>query len=258
MKILLTNDDGYRAPGLRALYEALSEVAEVTVVAPEREQSAVSLSITLSNIIRVSRIEDEVLRGFYVEGTPGDCVKYACAMVYGEKPDYVFSGINHGSNVGLNANYSGTVAGAVEGTMLGIPSVAVSLASFNSDDFSAAANAAREVLEMIQRHPLGKYELLNVNVPPLPWERIKGMKVTRASLSSFRERFEKRVDYRNRDYYWIGGEWEELESVEQGDREANDEGYIAITPLTVDWTAHSALERMRSRGWDREWNRKDG
>src|SRR3972149_6324379 len=111
MKILLTNDDGYRAPGLKALYETLSEIADVTVVAPEHEQSAVSLAITLSNILRAHPIEDGNLKGWYVAGTPGDCVKFACSEVLKEKPDFVFSGINMGSNVGLNANYSGTVAG---------------------------------------------------------------------------------------------------------------------------------------------------
>ncbi len=254
MKILLTNDDGFQAPGIHALYEALSQVADVTVVAPDGERSAVSLAITLTDILRVKTIQNETMKGYTISGTPADCIKIGCSELLDFRPDYVFSGINSGSNTGLNANYSGTVAGAVEGAMLGIPAVAMSLASFKSKDFRGSCDAALKILELIKENPLGKYELLNVNVPPLPPEEIKGYKVTRVSFSSYREVFEKRVDARQNEYYWMGGVWTDLEKVNNGDLQANEEGYVSITPLTADWTAYSTLERLHDLGWEDSLN----
>jgi len=254
VKILLTNDDGYQAPGLEALFNALSTVADVTVVAPDRERSAISLAITLADIIRVSPIENGSLKGFHTTGTPADCVKIGCSELMDSRPDYIFSGINSGSNVGLNANYSGTVAGAVEGAMLGIPSVAVSLTSYDFHDYRGACQASLKILDMIKENPLNQFELLNINVPSLPLDEIKGMRISRVSLSSFREKFDRRTDARDREYFWMGGIWNERGADLDGDRFFSDEGYVAVTPLKVDWTAEGTLQRLREKGWDQDWN----
>ncbi|HEB83973.1 MAG TPA: 5'/3'-nucleotidase SurE, partial [Bacteroidetes bacterium] len=229
-RILLTNDDGYLSPGLQALYEALSGEAKVTVVAPDRERSAVAMGITLTDPLRVWPIRDDGLRGYFINGTPADCVKIGCSELMDEPPDYVFSGINRGSNVGLNCVYSGTVAGALEGALLSIPSVAVSLASFQSNDYRGAVKVALHVLRRLREVPLEHFEFLSVNVPPLPVEELKGIRVTRVGYTVFREVFDRRHDARDREYYWMGGKWTELGDLEEGDDRAVGRGYAAVTP----------------------------
>ncbi len=253
MKILLTNDDGFRSPGIKALYDALSEVAEVTVVAPSSEMSAISLAITLTRPLRANRIEENGLVGWHVDGTPADCVKIGVGELLKEQPDYVFSGINIGSNVGLNANYSGTVAGAIEGAMLGIPSVAVSLAAYDSRDFRGSMKAAREVLSLLEKSTLGRYELLSVNIPAMPPDDLKGLKVTRVARTSFREVFDRRKDVRDRDYWWMGGVVHTFEPVPDGDDEMVQEGWVTVTPLKVDMTAEKTLTLLRDSGWEQNW-----
>lgn len=253
MRILLTNDDGYQAPGIRALYDALSEVADVTVVAPDRQRSAVSLGITLEDPLRAWSIDHTGMKGFAVNGTPADCVKMGMGELVKETPDFVFSGINQGTNVGLNCNYSGTVAGAVEGALNGIPSIAVSLLSFTQKDYSVPARAARLVLEKLETFQMTPYEVLNVNVPDLPMDKIKGIRVAPVSHALYREVVEKRYDTRHQEYYWMGGRWMDLNHVEGGDHETTSAGYIAVTPLTVDWTSHKTLGRLRDAGWDQDW-----
>lgn len=258
MRILLTNDDGYQAPGIRALYDALSLVADVTVVAPDREQSAVSLGITLTEPLRAWDISHTGMKGWCVNGTPGDCVKLAMHGLLDFKPDFVFSGINQGSNVGLNANYSGTVAGAVEGAMNSVPAIAMSLLSFKSRDFSGAAYAARWVLDHLSSDSLlPPFHVLSVNVPALPLEELKGIRVTPVSQVMYREVIEKRLDTRQREYYWLGGTWLEIDETNGGDHEVTRDGYVAVTPLKVDWTAERVLNTLREAGWDEEWNGKD-
>lgn len=254
-RILLTNDDGYRSEGIRALYRALKKFADVTVVAPESEKSAVGMGVTLTRPIRVSPIDDPELEGYYIDGTPSDCVKTACGVILKDNPpDYVFSGINQGSNVGLNALYSGTVAGAVEGTLCGVPSVAVSLCSFRSRDFRAAQKAAGLILEKLDSIKLGRFELLNVNVPELPEEEIRGMKLARMSYSVFREKFEKRMDPREKEYYWLGGVAGDFGSPAGSDVDIIQQGYIAVTPLQVDLTAFERLQDLESNGWNHLWS----
>lgn len=254
MTILLTNDDGYRSPGIHALYESLSEVADVIIVAPDRERSAVSLSITLRDPLRATPFSMHGMKGFYVDGTPADCVKLACGALLEKKPDFVFSGINLGSNVGLNSNYSGTVAAAVEGAMLKIPSVAVSLASFDSRDFRSAIKVSRFVLEKLQKTSLEPYQFLNVNVPAVPPEELQGIRVAEAGQCVYKEWFDKRLDARNREYYWMGGTWTELEPSKGADHQVLEEGYAAVAPLRVNWTATEAIDRLRKDGWDLNWN----
>ena len=258
MRILLTNDDGYQAHGIRALYDSLSEVADVTVVAPDRERSAVSLAITLTEPLRAWSIDHTGMKGYCVNGTPGDCVKLAMSELLDFKPDMVFSGINQGSNVGLNCNYSGTVAGAVEGAMNGVPAVAMSLLSFQSRDFSGATHAARLVLEKLQaNNDLPPFHVLSVNVPALPKHELKGLRVSPVSHVMYREVVEKRLDTRSREYYWLGGTWHQVAETDGGDHEVTENGFVAVTPLKVDWTAHDVVANLRKAGWDEEWTGKD-
>ena len=257
MRILLTNDDGYQAAGIRALYEALCEVADVIVVAPESEQSAVSLGITLTKPLRAKSIDHTGMKGYCINGTPGDCIKLALHGLLDYKPDFIFSGINQGSNVGLNANYSGTVAGAVEGAMNEVPAIAMSLLSYTSRDFSGATHAARWVLDRLKGDSLlPPYHVLSVNVPPMPKGELKGIRVAPVSQVVYREVVDKRLDPRENDYYWLGGAWHEISPTEGGDHEMTSEGYVAVTPLKIDWTARKVLQTLKQAGWDEEWNGK--
>jgi 5'/3'-nucleotidase len=258
MKILLTNDDGYQSKGIRALYDALSELpdTEVIVAAPDREQSAVALSITLHDPLRAWPLDHTGMKGWSIDGTPADCVKLAMSeLLKDDPPDVVFSGINRGSNVGLNANYSGTVAGAIEGAMNGLPAIAVSLASYVSEDFSGAAKAAKFVLERIGDHQPDGYEVLNVNVPPVPADELKGVRVTPVSHVVYREVVDSRLDAHERPYYWLGGELRSIYDTEGGDHAMTNAGYVSVTPLKIDWTSLESLERMRANSWDVDWMR---
>jgi len=245
--VLLTNDDGIFAPGIRALYNQLKPVAEVSVVAPDAERSAVGHAITLSDPLRVSeyRFEDGQ-RGFAVSGTPADCVKIAVCALLEHKPDLVISGINLGPNVGISILYSGTVSGATEGAILGIPSMAVSLGTFSNPDFSVAAGFASDLAFCVARNGLPAGTLLNVNVPPLPREKIKGVAVTSQGRSRFIETFDRRQDPRGHTYYWMDGYIELLEAGLTVDTHALDQGYISVTPLSFNLTSQAFLEPLRA------------
>jgi 5'-nucleotidase len=258
MKILITNDDGYQSPGIRALYDALSALpdTDVVVAAPDREQSAVALGITLHDPLRAHPLDHIGMKGWCIDGTPADCVKLAVSeLLKDSPPDIVFSGINRGSNVGLNANYSGTVAGAIEGAMNGLPAIAVSLASYEYEDFSGAQAAAKFVLERIGDHRPDKNVVLNVNVPPIPVDELEGVRVTPVSNVVYREVVDSRHDAHNRPYYWLGGELRTMSTTEGGDFESISDGYVAVTPLKVDWTSRKSLESMRMNGWQVDWMR---
>jgi 5'/3'-nucleotidase len=252
-KILLTNDDGYSAAGLRAIYDALSQVADVTVVAPDGQQSAVSLAVTLKTPLRAWPLENG-MKGFRVTGTPSDCVKLALSTFLKEKPDFVFSGCNHGSNIGMNANYSGTVAGAAEGALSGFPSVAISLLSFQSDDFEGAKKMALWAFDKLTKESIPAYNLLNINVPAIPSEDLKGIRLSPVSHVVFREKVEKKRDPYGHDYYWLGGQFCKMEDTVDGDYENSEKGYVTVAPLNVDWTARETLKDLKSRGWDEDWS----
>lgn len=255
MRILLTNDDGYDAPGLRALHDGLVEAGhDVIVAAPDREKSAASLSITLRDPLRAFPIEPTGMRGWAINGTPADCVKLAVSeLLKTDSPDIVFSGINRGSNIGLNANYSGTVAGAIEGAMNGLPGVAMSLMSYTSEDYSATVAVASYVLDKVIEEGLSTREVLNVNVPAVPLAELKGVRVAPVSHVVYREVVDKRQDAHGRDYYWLGGTWAQLADTDGGDDQATRAGYAAVTPLQIDWTARVSLDRMRGNGWNQDW-----
>ena len=206
MKILLTNDDGINSFGIRALKEALDTIGDVTVVAPETEMSAVGHSITISDPLRVKPVHFNGKKfGISVAGTPADCVKIAVRAIMDEKPDLLVSGINHGQNVATNVIYSGTVSAATEGMILGVPSIAISQASFCPKDFSASIEYGLKIIEKLKQNELPADTLLNINVPDIPASEIEGIKLCQMGVSKFAETFEKRVDPRQNDYYWQGG-----------------------------------------------------
>ena len=247
--ILLTNDDGFYAPGIQALRKGLAPLTEVLVVAPESEQSAVGHAITLSNPLKVRKVEEEgQLIGYAVNGTPADCVKIAVTELLDTPPEMVISGINQGGNLGTCAIYSGTVSAATEAAIMGLPAIAVSLNSWESQDFSAAVEFVKVLYPMVIAKGLPQGVSLNVNVPAVPRDRIKGVVVTRQGKSRVIETFDKRVNPRNETYYWLAGEMK-FDEVEKGtDCEMVEEGYISVTPIHFDLTHFQALETLKE--WD--------
>jgi len=246
-KILLTNDDGVRSPGLLSVYEALSEIADVTVVAPADQRSGHSHMLTLDTPLRAKKLKG--LPGYKVDFTPVDCVKLALKQLLPEPPDMIVSGINWGFNAGNLVHYSGTVAAAVEGVLNGIPSLAVSLCCYEREpDFAPAAAVTRSLVEKLLAEPLPAGTLLNVNVPVDP---IKGFRWTRQSLRQLDDEYEAREDPRGRSYYWLTGSIGELRGLNpQDDLETVHGGYVALTPLRVDWTDEGL---MQSHGEGSRW-----
>ena len=247
MKILLTNDDGIHAPGLRALYAELNRDFELSVVAPETEMSAVGHAITLDSPLRVREVyKNGSFFGFGVSGTPADCVKIAVQELLQAPPDIIISGINLGANVGVNVLYSGTVSAATEGAFLGIRSAAISLNTRKNPDFTFAARFSREIIRFITENDLKNGTALNVNIPPIPAERIKGVSITRQGLGRLKERFERRIDPRGNVYYWLSGEIPVKEEIHDSDCNALKENRITITPITFDLTCKEEIERLRT------------
>ncbi len=246
MKILLTNDDGIHAPGLWALHDALAQRHDVTVVAPDRERSAVSHGITLNEPLRLVEV---TLRGGHtgqmVNGTPADCVKLGILEVLGEKPEMVISGINPGANVGIAIHYSGTVSAAREAALYGIPAMAVSINARQVQHWDTAARYAAHIAEAVHRQGLPFGTLLNINVPDLPAEAIAGMRASRQGVSVITEYFEKRVDPRNRAYHWLGGDIQTFDDDMAIDWTALSGNHVTVTPLQCDVTDYRTLEQMR-------------
>jgi 5'-nucleotidase len=242
--ILLSNDDGIFAPALRALRQQLSGLGRVITVAPDRDQSATSHSLTLHRPFRIHRHDEDV---YSVDGTPTDCVVTAFHGLIDARPDMVISGINHGPNMGEDVFYSGTVAAAIEGTLQGVPSMAVSLVTRELTDFAEPACFVGRLVKHVLEHGLPARQLLNVNVPFRPWEDIRGVAITRLGSRVYRDTLIKKVDPRGRDYYWIGGEDPVWEPREGTDFQAVDAGYISVTPMRLDLTDDLALEEMI--GW---------
>lgn len=249
--ILITNDDGIFAPGLFALYESLRQIADVAVVAPDSERSAVGHAITLSDPLRVTPFEKfGKFFGYAVNGTPADCVKIAYFAVLERKPDIVVSGINYGSNTGINLIYSGTVSAATEATILGVPSFAISLTTFKDADFTFAAKFASRLVPVILRRGLPKGTSLNVNVPNVPESKIRGIAITRMGQAIYDDHYDKRTDPRNRVYYWLTGSKMSFEDDDNVDDGAIEKNLVSITPIHYDLTNHSYLEELK--GWTAE------
>jgi 5'-nucleotidase len=253
MRILLTNDDGIYAPGLRALRRELETLGEVTVVAPASEQSAVGHSITLLNPLVVQEVRDEQnhLLGWAVEGKPADCVKVALLELLPEPPDLIVSGLNAGSNAGINVLYSGTVAAAVEGAFFQRTSIAVSLEYTRPQplDFPRAAVLARRVIEQILSHLPAAGTLFNVNIPSFDKGAVRGVRVVPQNIVPYRETLDRRTDPRGRVYFWSMPDLVCPEPHPDSDVGALAEGYITVTPLQVNLTHPSLLREMHDWNW---------
>ncbi|MDN3576054.1 5'/3'-nucleotidase SurE [Chitinimonas viridis] len=241
MKFLLSNDDGYFAPGLAALAQALASQGDVTVVAPERDRSGSSNSLTLDRPLSLK----QAASGFhYVNGTPTDCVHLAVTGMLTELPDLVVSGINHGANMGDDTIYSGTVAAATEAYLLGVPAVAISLAKHAPRHFDTAARVAQELVARIQRDPFRGAVLLNVNVPDLPYEALQGWRVTRLGRRHKAEPVIRSQNPRGETIWWVGPLGAAQDAAEDTDFWAVAHGYVSITPLQIDLTAFKQLDFM--------------
>jgi len=241
MKILLSNDDGYFAEGINVLTEALERVADIVVVAPDKNRSGSSNSLTLNQPLRISELAKN---RFKVDGTPSDCVHLALTGYLKEEPDLVISGINHGANLGDDVIYSGTVAAAMEGRFLGLPSIAVSLVGQNFKHFKTAAHVVIDLVQKIQHAPLSSDVVLNLNVPDIPLAALKGIKATRLGFRHKSEKNFKDVDPYGRIIYWIGPTGKENDAGNGTDFDAINQGFASITPLRVDLTRKSALKDL--------------
>jgi 5'-nucleotidase len=243
MRILLSNDDGYFAPGLAALAQALAPLADITVVAPERDRSGASNSLTLDRPLMLRQAPS----GFhYVNGTPTDCVHLAVTGMLDHMPDMVISGINHGANMGDDTIYSGTVAAATEGYLLGIPSIAVSLANHNALHFDSAARVVAELVQRIQTQPPTEPMLLNVNVPDRAWDDLGGLAVTRLGKRHKAESVVKTVNPRGQTVYWVGAAGAAQDAGEGTDFHAVANGFVSITPLQMDLTRFSQMDSVNA------------
>ena len=247
VRILVTNDDGYQSEGIQALAAALRELGDVTIVAPMLEASAIGHALTLRQPLRLEPIADRV---FAVDGTPTDCVNLAVAQVFKGLPDLVVSGINKGFNVGDDVTYSGTVAGALEGALLGIPAIAVSIRSTRGDyDFSHAARAAVSMADVMLRRPLPARTFLNINVPK---GQPNGYRVTVQAKRNHVTSVAERHDPKGRPYYWLEEGQHEWQPHPRSDYQAVRDGYISVTPMQPDWTAHDALASVEALAAEQE------
>jgi 5'-nucleotidase len=251
MKILLTNDDGITAEGLWALYSRLSQGHTVTVIAPDRERTAVSHGITLHQPLRAVPVAVNGAGGIAVSGTPADCVKLGILEILKEKPDLVVAGLNQGANVGVNIAYSGTVAAAKEAALGGIPAIAASMEGRGPYAYETAAAFIAELADMILGRGLAAGTFLNVNFPDLPPGRIAGVRFSRHGLQAFREVMERRIDPRNRPYYWQGADLQTFGEDPDVDGAALRRGYISITPIRCDMTDYAVLEDLKRWGLER-------
>ena len=238
MNILLSNDDGFIAPGLKALHQRLSQQFEVMVVAPDRDRSGASNSLTLESPLRLTQRDKNY---FSVNGTPTDCVHLALTGLYDNPPNLVISGINAGANLGDDVIYSGTVAAAMEGRNLGLPAIAVSIASFQPQHFSTAVEAVVVLLRQLSDFNEKSDTILNINVPDIPWDEIKGFQATRLGKRHKAEPVVKSKDPRGNAIYWVGPPGKKQDAGKGTDFYAVDQGYISVTPLQIDLTRHQVI-----------------
>jgi len=244
VRVLITNDDGVHAPGLAALAKRVAEIAEVVVVAPDREQSAVGHALTLHHPLRAARIADNI---YAVDGTPTDCVNLGIHSLLSFRPDLVLSGINRGANVGDDVTYSGTVAAAMEATLMGIPAIAVSLVTKGAGEhYEAAAAYAARLAQTVLEKGLPPDTFLNVNVPDQPAELIKVPIITCQGKRSYEGTIVDKVDPRGRSYYWIGTADLSFLDIPGSDYDAVTRGHVSITPLHIDLTNYSSIETLKA------------
>lgn len=252
-RILVTNDDGIASPGIHAVAAALRALGEVWVVAPDRERTAVGHAVTLHKPLRITKMGHRV---FMVNGTPVDCVNLALAKVLPGRPSLIVSGINRGVNLGDDVMYSGTVSAALEGTILGIPSMAVSQEGENKFRFDVGARYAARVAGEVLLHGLPAETILNVNIPNVPLRSIKGVKVTCLSRRRFENPIVEKVDPRGRKYYWIAGTRQSWSRLKDADHEALEHHMVSVTPIHLDTTHHDVLEHFKT--WERPLSKPPG
>jgi len=246
LRILVSNDDGIDAPGIYTLVGELKKIGDVTVVAPDKQMSAVGHAITVNYPLRVTDfVKNGDFFGYAVEGTPADCVKLAIRSLLSLPPDIVVSGINHGSNTGINIIYSGTVSAATEGTVLGIPSIAISLATWGEANFAYAAKFARRLTQFVSHEGLPEATLLNVNVPAVEEKEIKGVRVTRQGKTRWDDTFDVRRDPNNKEYFWLTGKLEIIDRSDETDEISVKKNYVSVTPIHYDLTDYGMLEKMK-------------
>lgn len=252
--ILVTNDDGITAPGIRALISVMKELGDVVVVAPDSPQSATGHAITINNTLSINKIDidPDVELEFSCSGTPVDCVKFAVTEILKRKPDLCVSGVNHGSNSSINVIYSGTMSAAVEAGIEGIPAIGFSLLDYNWDaDFEPIKTSIKKITQEVLENGLPEGVILNVNFPKLKEDEIKGIKICRQAKAMWQERFDKRQTPMGKDYYWLTGKFVNLDHGEDTDEWALAHGYISIVPVQFDLTAHHAMQTLNS------WNLND-
>jgi 5'-nucleotidase len=246
--ILITNDDGITAPGLRALIDFMQEIGETVVVAPERPQSGMGHAITLNNTLysnKVSADPGRVAEEYSCSGTPADCVKLALQEILGRRPDLCVSGINHGTNASINVLYSGTMSAAVEAGIEGIPAIGFSLCDFSWDaDFEAGREYILNIVRETLRQGMPEGVVFNVNIPKLPGKALKGIKVCRQARANWKEKFDKRTNPMGKDYYWLTGEFELLDKGQDTDEWALANGYVSLVPTQFDLTAHHSIQQI--------------
>ncbi|MDI6779461.1 MAG: 5'/3'-nucleotidase SurE [Bacteroidota bacterium] len=250
VKILISNDDGIDAPGIYALANEIKKMGDVIVVAPDEQQSAVGHAITMNYPLRATKFyKNGKFFGYAIDGTPTDAVKLAVNSLLKEPPDLIISGINHGANTAISIIYSGTVSAATEGTILGIPSIAVSLTTYGKPDFRYAAKVARKIANIVLKKGLPKGVLLNVNVPAVSEKEIKGIKVTRQSKATWDDWFEARRDPNNKEYFWLTGRLVTKDKSDDTDQSAVESNYVSITPIQYDLTDYVMFEKMKKWKW---------
>lgn len=242
IKILVSNDDGINSEGLDALVVALKDLGEVIVVAPDRDQSASSHSLSLHRPLRMDKIAENV---YTVDGTPTDCINLAVnGILRNDKPDLIVSGINKGANLGDDITYSGTVSAAIEGTLLKIPSIAISLNARNGFHFETASEYSISISRYVLNHGLPDGILLNVNIPNLEIQSVKGLKITKQGKRIYDEPVVEKVDPRGKQYYWIGGDELGYEDIDESDIVSVNDGYVSVTPIKLDLTDYDYLSKL--------------
>ena len=251
--ILVVNDDGITAPGIKALIEVVKELGDVTVVAPDSPQSGMGHAITIGKPLRLDKVKlYDGVDMYKCSGTPVDCVKLAVNKIFkGKKPDLCVSGINHGLNNSINVIYSGTMSAAIEGAIEGIPSIGFSLNNYSMEaDFSACVHYARLISKNILANGMPSDTLLNVNFPDMPLKRIKGIKVCRQANAKWEEEFDERMDPRKRPYYWLTGKFKNYDKGNDTDEWALKNGFVSVVPVLFDFTAHHAFQQLNKLRWD--------
>ena len=252
--ILVTNDDGISAPGIRALIEVMNELGDVVVVAPDSPQSGMGHAITLDSTLHVEKvtIDDGNQDEYSCSGTPADCVKLAINEILDRRPDLCVSGINHGSNSSINVIYSGTMSAAIEEGIEGVPAIGFSLLDYNwNADFEATKNYVTTIAKNVLDNGLAKDVVLNVNFPNLSKKNIKGIRICRQARANWEEEFDKRTNPQGKDYYWLTGKFVNLDSGQDTDEWALENGYVSVVPVQFDLTAHDSIKTLK------KWNLND-